>query len=220
MTGTTQALSDAEAGERAWRAARGMADIQYAPLSPRETAPPHLPEWLAALFRFIDRLIEPLGRWLGKGWGTIETLLLIGAVIGAAWIAWRLIWPMWQGRRRKAAGDDGWAPDRAEAEVLLADADRLAGEGRFGEAAHLLLRRSVQQIAGARPDWLSPASTAREIAALEPMPAAARAAFAAMAREVERAIYALRDLSAEDWQRTRRAYAEFALVDLERERRA
>ena len=31
-------------------------------------------------------------------------------------------------------------------EALLEDADRLAAQGRYGEAAHLLLQRSVSQI--------------------------------------------------------------------------
>jgi hypothetical protein len=39
---------------------------------------------------------------------------------------------------------------------------------------HLLLQRSVHHIAEARPDWLLPASTAREIAGF-PGPARARA---------------------------------------------
>jgi hypothetical protein len=73
------------------------------------------------------------------------------------------------------------------------------------------LQRSVADIAAARPDWLSPSSTAREIALLPALPATARQAFATMAEEVERARYALRAPGLGEWQRARGAYAAFAL---------
>ena len=104
-----------------------------------------------------------------------------------------------------------WAPDRAEAIALLEDADRLAAAGRFGEAVHLLLKRSVRHIADARPDWLMPASTAREIAMMPALPEAARQAFGTIAARVERSLFALRDLDSGDWQAAREAYAKFAL---------
>ena len=98
--------------------------------------------------------------------------------------------------------------------ALLEDADALAAQGRFDEAVHLLLQRSVHHIASARPDWLSPSSTAREISLLPGLPAAARQAFLLITREVERSLYALRALAADDWHRARAAYAAFALQDL------
>jgi hypothetical protein len=80
----------------------------------------------------------------------------------------------------------------------------------------LLLKRSVGQIADARPDWLGPSSTAREIAALPALPERARGAFTTIAERVERSLFALRRLSADDWQAARAAYADFALHDLAR----
>lgn len=213
MTGRAAAISASESGERAWRAARDMADIQYAPLPPKAPTPP--PAWPEALMRFLAKLLEPVGRWLGQGWGVVETALLLLAVIGALWIAASLLLPVWRARRARRAAPEEWTPDRAEAELLLSDADRLAAEGRFDAAAHLLLRRSVDQIAAARPALLSPSSTAREIAALAALPQPARTAFATMAGAVERARYALRPLSAEDWAQARSAYAAFARVGLE-----
>ncbi|WP_338114958.1 hypothetical protein [Novosphingobium olei] len=215
MTGETAAaaIDAGESGERAWRAARGLADIQYAPLPPKAPSPP--PEWLAALMRWLARLFEPLGRWLGKGWGTIEILLLIAAAIGALWILASFLLPILRNRARRPAEAEDWTPDAGEAAILLADADRLAGEGRFDEAAHLLLRRSVQQIAAARPALLSPSDTARDIAAMPALPTGARTAFGTMASAVERALYALRPLAREDWDQARAAYAAFARVGLE-----
>jgi hypothetical protein len=192
-----------------------MSDIQFAPLPPHIVKPPTPPEWLTAFMRWLARLLEPLGRWLGKGWGLVETGLLVLAVIGALWIAWSLLWPLWRDRKpRTAEAAPSWTPAREAALALLEDADRLAAEGRFGEAAHLLLQRSVHQIATARPDWLSPSSTAREIGGIRELPWKAKQAFAVIATEVERSLFALRGLGADDWNRARSAYADFALADL------
>ena len=76
---------------------------------------------------------------------------------------------------------------------------------------HLLLRRSFDDIATARPEWLTPASTAREITRIAALPGAARTAFAVIAREVERSRYALHPLAQPDWARAREAYAAFAV---------
>jgi len=79
-----------------------------------------------------------------------------------------------------------------------------------------LLRRSVHQIAEARPDWLAPSSTAREIAVLPGLGPRAREAFALIAGRVERGFYALIRLDADDWQVARAAYADFALAEIAR----
>jgi hypothetical protein len=73
----------------------------------------------------------------------------------------------------------------------------------------------VAHIAATRPEWLHPASTAREIAGLRPLPQRARDAFALIAARVEQSRYALRPLAAADWQAARAAYADFALQRLE-----
>lgn len=225
MAGTDGAAAR-QAGEQAWRSARGLTDIQYAPVPPDPVPKPSPPpEWLVRFLKFIGthvleplgNLFAPLGRLLGRSWNLIEWLLLIGAVLGLAWIAWTLLWPLWRDRAARRPQDaPEWAPTREAALALLEDADRLASEGRFGEAAHLLLLRSVGQIATARPDWLSPSSTAREIAGLQALPNAARHAFAVIAQEVERSLFALQGLTAEDWSRARTAYSRFALERLER----
>lgn len=192
-----------------------MRDIQYAPLPPLKIPKNDPPEWLVALMRFLAKVFEPLGRWLGSGWSFVEIALVALAVLGVVWIGWTLL-QRWRLTRRLAIPAAA-APviDRAAALALLEDADALAAQGRFDEAVHLLLQRSVHHIAAARPDWLSPSSTAREISLIPGLPAAARQAFALIAREVERSLYALRALAADDWQRAREAYAAFALQNLD-----
>lgn len=192
-----------------------MREIQYAPLPTNKIPKSEPPEWLEALFRFLGKLIEPLGRWLGAGWSAVEVVLVLLAVIGAAWIGWTLFqrWRLTLALAAPVAAKP--VIDRAAALALLEDADALAAQGRFDEAVHLLLQRSVHHIAAARPDWLSPSSTAREIGLIPGLPAAARQAFTLIAREVERSLYALRALAADDWHRAREAYAAFALQNLE-----
>ena len=56
--------------------------------------------------------------------------------------------------------------------------------------------------------------TARELAALPALPDGARTAFGTIAGRVERSLFALRALGAEDWHAARAAYAEFALARL------
>ncbi|MFN3469755.1 MAG: DUF4129 domain-containing protein [Novosphingobium sp.] len=214
LTAAPSAGDDAATADAAWRAMREAGDIQFAPLAPD---PPREPSpWLKSLGEFLEWLLSPLGRVLGESWSLIERLLLVAAGLVLVWLVWALVWPLWQARKaRRAASAPNALPAQAEAIALLEDADRLAAQGLFAEAAHLLLRRSVGQIASARPDWLSPASTAREIGALNSLPDGARTAFATLAGLVERARYALRPLDAEDWQAARAAYARFAQVPLD-----
>ncbi len=199
---------------REWEAMRAAADIQFAPLPPI-APPPEPPAWLAQLGEWLQALLEPLGRAIGMGWPVFSKILLALLALGVLFLLWRLvIEPLLAAQRRpRAEPEPEWAPARAQAVALLADADRLAAEGRFGEAAHLLLQRSVGHIAEAQPGWLLPASTAREIASLPRLPARARDAFAVIAARVERSLFALRDLDAGDWQAARSAYADFALQD-------
>ncbi|MCT2399030.1 hypothetical protein [Novosphingobium mangrovi (ex Huang et al. 2023)] len=201
-----------------WEAVRRASDIQYAPLPPSKVPDvPQVPEWLKALGRALEAIFGPIGRLLGVSWPTFQWVLIALGALLALFLLWRLLGPLIVQRRNRAESEDEadlWAPDRAEAMALLEDADRLAGEGRYGEATHLLLRRSVRQISDARPDWLIPASTAREIAVLPMLPEAGRRAFGTIAARVERSLFALRDLDAQDWAAARAAYADFALIEL------
>lgn len=198
----------------AWEAIHQSADIQFAPVPPPPPpAPP--PDWLKALSDFLKSIFGPVGEALGVSWPVIEKVLIALAALAVLYLAWRLIGPLiGYARRPRSPVPAEWAPDRAAAIALLEDADRLAAEGRYGEAAHLLLQRSVHHIGAARPDWLLPASTAREIAAAPMLPERARRAFGVIATRVERSLFALRELDLADWQAARGAYADFALADL------
>lgn len=216
------AQQGADGAASAWRTVRAAKDIQFAPLPavpPKPPAPPpEPPAFLKWIFDALEALFKPIAQFFGAAWGGIEILLILLAIAGVAWIAWSLLWPMWRDRKPRAAVqvEAEWAPERAAAVALLDDADRLAAEGRYGEAAHLLLQRSVHHIAAERPEWLTPSSTSREIGRISGLPWRAKEAFGLIAREVERSLFALQELGADDWHRARTAYADFALADLRR----
>lgn len=198
-----------------WEAVRRSAEIQFAPLPPIK--PPETPAWLEWLNEVLRAVFGPLAQGLVSAWPVIEKVLIALAVLLVLYLLWRLLGPLVTRLRDGQAKPETWAPSREEALALLDDADRLAAQGRFGEAAHLLLLRSVGQIRDRRPGSVIPASTAREITVLPQLPQAARTAFAAIAERVERSLFGLRDLDAADWTVARAAYADFALADLRAE---
>ncbi len=207
-TGDSAAAAPADSFAGNWQALRADEQIQFAPLALPETPEP--PGWLEDVLRFLGRFLGPAA----------EPVLWILAGLGVAVLAlvlWQVLAPLARERGRSRAAATGsssadWTPDESEALALLEDADRLAAEGRYDEATHLLLRRSVGQIAAARPDLLEPSSTAREIAVMPALPETARGAFAIIAERVERSLFALRRLTADDWQAARAGYAHFALA--------
>lgn len=191
-----------------WAKLKADGDIQFAPLAP--ATPPEPPAWLEALQKWLGEVLGPLGESLASAWPVLRWVFLVIAVLLMLLLVWRLLAPLsW--RFAKPRKEEAWTPDQAEALALLEDADALAAAGRYDEATHLLLQRSVGQIRAARPDWLEPSSTAREIAALPALPETARGAFSIIAERVERSLFALVPLGQNDWQAARDAYAAFAL---------
>lgn len=212
----TTASPPSDAAPAGWQELHAGGDIQFAPVEVPEL-PPRAPNWLDRLLEWLGEWFSPLGRALGDAWPVARWFLLALGVALAIYVLLRLFAPDTV-RRRKSAGEadaTSWLPDRDAALALLEDADRLAEEGRFDEATHLLLARSVGQIALARPEWVEPSSTARELANLPSLPTAARSAFAIIAERVEHSLFALRRLGPADWQAARAAYADFALVRIE-----
>jgi len=148
---------------------------------------------------------------------TIVFWAAVAAIVGFLLylIVTRLIDAKWPRRHGQEAADAGetWRPAAAEARELLGEADALAAAGRFSEAAHLLLFRSIEDIDEKRPDLVRPALTSRDICALEEIPAPPRSAFARIAMMVERSLFAQRPLGAGDWDDCRAAYQEFAFAE-------
>lgn len=213
------AIQGAEAAQGAagdWQAVRDSAAIQFQPTPPPPEVPPAPPpEWLKSLGEALGNILGPIGKALGLSVPALQWAVLGIAALAVLYAVYRIVRGVIERPRRNRQEDEAeWLPERSEALALLDDADRLGAQARFDEAVRLLLRRSVQQIAAARPDWVHPASTAREIAGIAALPDGARRAFAVIAARVERSLFALAPLSAEDWEAARAAYAEFALERL------
>lgn len=103
-----------------------------------------------------------------------------------------------------------YAPDEQAAQVLLDDVDRLAAEGRYDEAVHTLLFRSIQDIEDKRPHSIKQSFTSREIAGLDILTPDARSAFSQICAVVERSFFGKRKLTKADFETCRDHYAQFA----------
>jgi len=173
--------------------------------APPPPPPPHWLEWVAKALEAL----APLLKWVfWAGLAAVVALILyflarelLGVRFGRR-----------AARKAKPSATD-WLPDPGRARALLEDADRLAAEGRFDEAARLLLHRSVADFEGRRPGVVRPALTSRDIAHLPSMPERARGAFAAIAAAVETSFFAARPLDAGAFAECRRAYERFAFPE-------
>ena len=163
--------------------------------------PPAPPGWL----RWLAEILQALGPY----WEWIAGALVIGLLLYFFAPQLRTLYHEWRSGGEPVVRPD-WRPDASDARSLLAEADAMAGSGDFERASRLLLYRSIEDIDRAMPGIVRPAFTSREIAALDVLPEAARGVFAGIAAAVERAVFARRRLSAEDWQSIRNAYDEFA----------
>ena len=111
-------------------------------------------------------------------------------------------------RSRDDAGPiPAYAPAPVAVRTLLEDADALAAKGLYAEAVRLLLRRSVEDVEGRYPGTIRDSLTSREIAVLPVLAPAPREAFSGIASLVERAHFAGRTLSRDDWETARARYA-------------
>lgn len=183
--------------------------IQFSEVDMPEAEPP--PDWLIEFLGWLAEVLGPVGVLFVAIWPVLKWVLIIGGIALLLLLIVRAIQPDFLRRKKGSSEEEAWTPDQTEALALLEEADRLASEGRFDEATHLLLKRSVGQIAEARPDLVEPSSTARELSAEVRLPEKAREAFSVIATRVERSLFALSPLAREDWQAARDAYADFAL---------
>ncbi len=168
---------------------------------------PEVPTW-ARWIGDLLQMLAPLLQWVfWIGLAAIAALLLFA--IGREILSLRA--PRPGPARSGEAPDAEWRPARAAARDLLAQADALAAEGRFAEAAHLLLLRSVEDMERRQPRALAVSMTAREIATHRTMPEAARPAFALIAAVVERSLFGGAAVDAAAFSNCRRAYEAFAL---------
>jgi len=190
--------------------------------------PPRPPAWLETVGQWLlDHLFRPIGKllnWIGSFFPNApyaQILLWTVLAIAAAGLCviifnrirhgeWRLPLP-WRSSVTQIPAEDAWSPDETPARSWLEEADQLAGAGRYADAVHHLLFRSIDDIARQRPRLIRPALTSREIARSQSIPERARNLFAAIAGLVERSLFGGRPVDEGDWLQARQAYSDFAL---------
>lgn len=188
-----------------------MADKGIQTSLPPPEPQPAPPDWLIDFFRALGDFFTwsaPVMKYVL--WALAAALLLF--------LAYRLVpgFAAWVDARRNRPVDDereelGLA-EAQKARARLADADALANEGRFAEAVHLLLYRSVDDISARRPGLVKPALTARDLAAARELPGAARNAFSQIARAVEITLFGGRSIDSAVWGECRAAYTELTIA--------
>ena len=171
----------------------------------RPMTAPRVPDWVKTLFDFLNSPGMTVVYWILLGLAVAFFLYLLGR----RFLGWS---PKWR-RRAQDEREDTLLPDRSLARELLQEADSLAQNGRFSEAVHLLLFRSLEDIDRRRPGLLRPALTSRDIASLPGLPDRPRNAFARIAMTVERSLFALKPVGDSDWRDCRQAYEQFAFVE-------
>jgi hypothetical protein len=182
-------------------------DLQFQPTAAPK--PPDVPDWLLAIGKALSAAAPYL---VYVFWGC----LILGAAIILFFVGRELIttrWPSLKPNKGPTLGDEAWRPSVAKAQTLLEDADRLAAAGRFAEAVHLILFRSIEDIEGKRPDLIKPALTSRDIAQLDGVPERVRRTFSDIARVVERSFFGGRPVGAEEFAACRQAYEGFAFKE-------
>ena len=164
---------------------------------------------------------SPFGGALQALGPVAQVVFFGGLAVIAALIVWQVVRSgVFRGRfgnddANGAGGvvDDTAIPERPEealARARLEEADALAAAGRFGEAVHVLLFRSIEDIEAQRKRGLARSLTSREITRMEEISARARSALSPIAALVEKAIFGGRELARSDYDVARSAYSDFA----------
>lgn len=176
---------------------------------PPPPPPPDLPNWdlgwLRDFFQWSAPALKPM-LWVGAA----LLLLFILYHFVPAFADW--VDNLRYGRKHGAVEAEAVGEVEAgRARARLADADALAAAGRFAEAIHLLLYRSVDDIESRRPGLVRPAMTSRELAKAHDLPTVARTAFSRIARAVEISLFGGRAIDEGAWTECRSAYAELTV---------
>lgn len=197
------ASDDAARFEEAHRLLRDDGSIQFDLPQFVEPTTPEWLKWLAGTFEAAFPYLKTLF-WAGLAAAALFILYTVFRRLqGRDW-PWR--------RTDIATNTPELQPAEAPARALLQDADALAAAGRFTEAVHLLLHRSIEDIERRRPSSVRPALTSRDIAASGSIPPGPKAGFQTIVKMVEQGLFARRPLGEADWRDCRIAYEEFAFA--------
>ena len=168
------------------------------------SGPNPIAEFFAALFRVIGPLL-----------GYLLIMIIILAILAGLYMVFGESITL-RGRQKDAHDSPDVStvpnlrPAQAQARALLEDADALAAQGRFAEAVHLLLFRSIDDIQKQRSGVIVRSLTSREIGALGVLPTSVRDALLPIIRIVERSFFGGQDVTEKGWTEARASYERFA----------
>ncbi len=196
----------AAAGERA-RAI--LKDSRYQTHLPQHQEPKDLADGGEAPRPFgsgvnLPRIAAPV---IGAG---AELTRIVFIVLAVAVVVLILAWVIQTLLQKTAKGRPG-AESETEAkggeaepvrELDVEDANRLAAEGRFGEAIHALLLATIRHFAARARMEIQPSRTSRELVRLLPLTGDARPRFNELVMAVERILFGGEPAGAEDFQRS------------------
>lgn len=184
------------------------------------------PEFEPEPVDFQRREPGPFARWLASLFGAIAPIigyLLIGVLAVALLIALYFVFGeslSLRGRQKVEKTEPiiseapDLRPEKDTAKALLEDADALAAAGRFAEAVHLLLFRSIDDIQEKQQGSVPRSLTAREIGRLDTLPKTVRGALSPIIQIVERSFFGGRPVDASGWQAARQSYESFAFGEV------
>lgn len=152
---------------------------------------------------------------IGQIAGYLLLLLIIIAIMGGLYLVLGESFTLRGKQKEKSADPDvslspNLRPEQTRARALLEDADALAAEGRFAEAVHLLLFRSIDDIQSKKSGVIGRSLTSREIGALGVLPEPVRETLLPIILIVERSFFGGQDVNETGWQEARASYESFA----------
>jgi hypothetical protein len=164
------------------------------------------PYWLEPLIEFF-RLIAPFLYYIFWAGVAVVAAMIVYWIVSE--IARRLPQTKAEEKPQADVPVPEFRPAAARARALLDEADRLAREGRYGEAVRVLLHRSIEDMDEAYPATIMPSMTSREISLLRYLSTQGRATFVRIAQAVEATLFAERMLTAAEFADCRKAYENF-----------
>ena len=170
----------------------------------QSTGPNPIAQFFANLFRAIGQVA-----------GYLLILLIIIAIFAGLYLVLGESFTLRGKQKEKHADPDlstapDLRPEQTRARALLEDADALAAEGRFAEAVHLLLFRSIDDIQTKKTGVIGRSLTSREIGALGVLPGPVRDTLLPIIRIVERSFFGGQDVNETSWREARASYEQFA----------
>ena len=168
---------------------------------------PKPPGWLSALIDFLA-LFAPL---FSIAFYVIVAGIILGVLYFVATEVLRLRFgtPSFN-READEHVIETYKVDANMARQLLEEADHLAQQGRYAEAVHLLLFRSIEDIQHRVEGGVPRSLTSREIGDMRHLPDAARLALKPIIRIVERSFFGAQTVDSHSWDSARAHYQEFA----------